>query len=1055
MNEVISSMRTIKMYAWENSFAKTIRQLRRKEMDRLFSGYAFYALNVASYLLLNTITSFVTIIVYVLMGNTINSSKVFTVYSLLNSLQVALSIGVPEAIRAIIDAKVSFDRIEKHLMLDECKENPGYIQSLESNIGDQLALDNVSASWYNGFSLKDISLTVSHGKLLSIIGPVGGGKTSLLMVLLGELPLSAGTLKISGKIAYVSQIPWIFSGTVRENILFGSEFHEEKYLKVIEACALRKDLQQWPHNDMTYVGERGVRLSGGQKARIGLARAAYSDADIYIMDDPLSAVDLGVAHHLFDECICGLLSGSTRILVTHQVHMLDKADQIVALENGEINYKGSPKELTDKGIDFKKLLDCDGDKAMRRNSAHRETKDKLEDCTKDLTLQEENRQEGKVTSSTYLKFVEAGNGLLFFIFVILMSIVSQGAIVLTDWWLSRWSDSFVKASANESSSNVTVLEETALFGLTNRMTIVVYSCLLIGAWILNMCRCLLTVKLVIDSARIFHNRMLKSVLHAPIYFFDTNPVGRVLNRFSKDLNHMDNELPFTVLQVVQIGIFCSGLTITTIIFNPWTAIPAAVIVVSFIIVRKFYVSLSRELVRLEAVGKISLIYLIVSKFYASSPIYSHISGCLQGLTTIHAYKIEDQFLKQFITYQDNQTKPAFAIAGLTRWNGFHLDLLSSIYVTFVAFIGVFVADGISAGAIGLSLSYLLPLMGNTQWFIRQSAELENQMTSVERVREYSEIKPEQSSSTAILPKDWPSNGDISLEHASFRHHEKLPYVLNNINCLIRGGEKIGVVGRTGAGKSSFVASLLRMADVNGSIKIDGIATSTIDLTYFRSKISVIPQDPSLFIGTIRNNLDPFNRYDDSQLWDALREVQLAPYVCNLPNKLDNEVSEAGSNFSVGQKQLICLARAILKMNKILIIDEATANVDFDTDEVIQKSIRTKFHQCTVITIAHRLSTIIDCDRVMVLKGGNLTEFDYPYILLQDNNSEFATMVKQVGQAEYERLFEITREVYENNESSGLLQSSIKLESAVDTATVISSQIRDNYPRRTRLLETTV
>ncbi|EDV27211.1 uncharacterized protein TRIADDRAFT_54940 [Trichoplax adhaerens] len=714
--------------------------------------------------------------------------------------------------------------------------------------------------------------------------------------------------RISGKIAYVSQIPWIFSGTVRENILFGSEFHEEKYLKVIEACALRKDLQQWPHNDMTYVGERGVRLSGGQKARIGLARAAYSDADIYIMDDPLSAVDLGVAHHLFDECICGLLSGSTRILVTHQVHMLDKADQIVALENGEINYKGSPKELTDKGIDFEKLLDCGGDKATRRNSVYRETKDKLEDCTKDLTLQEENRQEGKVTSSTYLKFVEAGNGLLFFIFVILMSIVSQGAIVLTDWWLSRWSDSFVKASANESSSNVTVLEETALFGLTNRMTIVVYSCLLIGAWILNMCRCLLTVKLVIDSARIFHNRMLKSVLHAPIYFFDTNPVGRVLNRFSKDLNHMDNELPFTVLQVVQ---------------------------------------------------------------------------------------IEDQFLKQFITYQDNQTKPAFAIAGLTRWNGFHLDLLSSIYVTFVAFIGVFVADGISAGAIGLSLSYLLPLMGNTQWFIRQTAELENQMTSVERVREYSEIKPKQSSSTAILPKDWPSNGDISLEHASFRHHEKLPYVLNNINCLIRGGEKIGVVGRTGAGKSSFVASLLRMADVNGSIKIDGIATSTIDLTYFRSKISVIPQDPSLFIGTIRNNLDPFNRYDDSQLWDALREVQLAPYVCNLPNKLDNEVSEAGSNFSVGQKQLICLARAILKMNKILIIDEATANVDFDTDEVIQKSIRNKFHQCTVITIAHRLSTIIDCDRVMVLKGGNLTEFDYPYILLQDNNSEFATMVKQV------------------------------------------------------------
>ncbi|EDV26684.1 uncharacterized protein TRIADDRAFT_22580, partial [Trichoplax adhaerens] len=1030
MNEIIASMRTIKMYAWEKSFANMIKPLRRNETNKVFSGQALIALNQASYLLINTMTSFTTITVYVLLGNSINSAKVFTVYSMLNALQIPLSIGIPQAVQAITDCIVTFKRIEEHLLLDELDENKGYNRIPTSENGGEVVVDNVSAEWNNGFNLQNISFTVDCGKLCALVGPVGCGKTSILMSLLGELPLSTGTMRIKGKIGYVPQQPWVFSGTVKDNILFGSEYKEDKYIKVLEACALTKDLQLLPYNDLTYVGERGVRLSGGQKARISLARAAYCDADIYIMDDPLSAVDVEVAQHLFDKCICGLLKDRIRILVTHQIQMLDKVDYILAVQGGKVKHSGSLAQLVEEGIDFTALLNTD-DKEDRP-----ELKKAKYDNKEDTTLSEERRDEGKISYKTYITFLSSGNGVIVFALFLLISLISQGSIVVTDWWLSRWSDSFTNSMSNGSnSSNIHVLDRRSAFGLTNRMTIIIYSCLLLVTWILTATRCIATVKIAIDSAINFHNRMLNSILAAPIYFFDTNPVGRVLNRFSKDLTQVDDDLPFTTSQVVQIGIYCCGMIVATSIFNPWVLIPASAVVIIFIYIRKVYLNLSREITRLEAT--------------ASSPIYGHISSTLHGLTIIRAFNAQDRFMEQFMTYQDNHTRAAVLIAALARWCGYHLDVLNGLFLTCVAFAGVFSVNDVSAGIIGLSLSYSILLLGNTQWFIRQSAELENQMTSVERIKEYTEISPEISNAKNNLPKDWPNDGKIRLENVSFRHHDNLPYVLHNINCVIEGGEKIGVVGRTGAGKSSLVATLFRMADVKGDIKIDEVSTADIRLDILRSNISVIPQDPSLFIGTLRSNLDPFNIYDDKQLWNALQEVQLSEYVSNLSRKLDDEVSEAGSNFSVGQKQLLCLARAILKKNKILVIDEATANVDFNTDQVIQKSIRSRFHHCTVITIAHRLNTVIDCDRIMVFKDGRLIEFDSPFALLQNKNSEFANMVSKSGWNEYERLFSIARKANEfnYNKSNGTILSRSIVTNIDDVETKILSH-RSNQHRFT-------
>ncbi|XP_019519396.1 PREDICTED: multidrug resistance-associated protein 4 [Hipposideros armiger] len=968
MNEVITGIRIIKMYAWEKSFADLITNLRRKEISKVLRSSYLRGMNLASFFVASKIIIFMTFTVYVLLGNVITASRVFVAVTLYGAVRLTVTLFFPSAIERVSEAVVSIRRIKNFLLLDEIKQRNAQLPSDGKTI---VHVQDFTAFWDKASetpTLQSLSFTVRPGDLLVVVGPVGAGKSSLLNAVLGELPPSQGLVNVHGRIAYVSQQPWVFSGTVRSNILFGKKYEKERYEQVIKACALKKDLQLLEDGDLTVIGDRGSTLSGGQKARVNLARAVYQDADIYLLDDPLSAVDAEVGKHLFQLCICQTLYEKITILVTHQLQYLKAASQILILKDGKMVQKGTYTEFLKSGVDFGSLLKKENEEAEQpsmpesptpRNRTFSESsvwsqqssRPSLKDGAPETqaieniqgTATEESRSEGKIGLKAYKNYITAGTHWFIIIFLILANATAQVAYVLQDWWLSYW--------ANEQRAlNITV---NGKGNVTEKLDLNwylgIYSGLTIATVIFGIARSLLVFYVLVNSSQALHNRMFESILKAPVLFFDRNPVGRILNRFSKDIGHMDDLLPLTFLDFIQ---------------------------------------------------------------PARSPVFSHLSSSLQGLWTIRAHKTEERFQELFDAHQDLHSEAWFLFLTTSRWFAVRLDAICAIFVIVVAFGSLILAKTLDAGQVGLALSYALTLMGTFQWCVRQSAEVENMMISVERVMEYTDLEKEAPWEYPKRPPPaWPHEGVIVFDNVNFTYSLDGPVVLKHLTALIKSREKVGIVGRTGAGKSSLISALFRLSEPEGKIWIDKILTTEIGLHDLRKKMSIIPQEPVLFTGTMRKNLDPFNEHTDEELWNALKEVQLKEAIEDLPGKMDTELAESGSNFSVGQRQLVCLARAILRKNRILIIDEATANVDLRTDELIQKKIREKFAQCTVLTIAHRLNTIIDSDKIMVLDSGRLKEYDEPYVLLQDKESLFYKMVQQLGKAEAAALTETAKQVY--------------------------------------------
>uniref|UniRef100_A0A8I3N3M0 Multidrug resistance-associated protein 4 n=1 Tax=Canis lupus familiaris TaxID=9615 RepID=A0A8I3N3M0_CANLF len=983
MNEVITGIRIIKMYAWEKSFADLITNLRRKEISKILRSSYLRGMNLASFFVANKIIIFVTFTTYVLLGNVITASRVFVAVSLYGAVRLTVTLFFPSAIERVSESVVSIQRIK-------ASETP---------------------------TLEGLSFTVRPGELLAVIGPVGAGKSSLLSAVLGELPRNQGLVSVHGRIAYVSQQPWVFPGTVRSNILFGKKYEKERYEKVIKACALRKDLQCLEDGDLTVIGDRGATLSGGQKARINLARAVYQDADIYLLDDPLSAVDAEVGRHLFELCICQTLHEKITILVTHQLQYLKAASQILILKEGKMVQKGTYTEFLKSGVDFGSLLKKENEEAdqspapgspiLRTRSfsesslwSQQSSRHSLKDSAPEaqdientqVALSEERRSEGKVGFKAYRNYLTAGAHWFVIVFLILLNIASQVAYVLQDWWLSYW--------ANEQSAlNVTVDgKENVTEKLDLPWYLGIYSGLTVATVLFGIARSLLMFYVLVNSSQTLHNKMFESILRAPVLFFDTNPIGRILNRFSKDIGHMDDLLPLTFLDFLQTFLQVLGVVGVAVAVIPWIAIPLLPLAIIFFILRRYFLATSRDVKRLESTSR--------------SPVFSHLSSSLQGLWTIRAYKAEERFQELFDAHQDLHSEAWFLFLTTSRWFAVRLDAICAMFVIVVAFGSLILAKTVDAGQVGLALSYALTLMGMFQWSVRQSAEVENMMISVERVMEYTDLEKEAPwEYQKRPPPTWPQEGTIVFDNVNFTYSLDGPLVLKHLTALIKSREKVGIVGRTGAGKSSLIAALFRLSEPEGKIWIDRILTTEIGLHDLRKKMSIIPQEPVLFTGTMRKNLDPFNEHTDEELWNALTEVQLKDAVEDLPGKLDTELAESGSNFSVGQRQLVCLARAILRKNRILIIDEATANVDPRTDELIQKKIREKFAHCTVLTIAHRLNTIIDSDKIMVLDSGRLKEYDEPYVLLQNEESLFYKMVQQLGKAAAAALTETAKQVY--------------------------------------------
>lgn len=862
-------------------------------------------------------------------------------------------------------------------------------------------------------TLQNISCQIPAGSLVAVVGSVGSGKSSLLSAMLGEMEsldeskvfMPRGGAGKEGFVSYAAQTPWVVNDTLRGNILFGRPFEQGRYDKVIAACALLDDLSVLPAGDMTEIGERGINLSGGQKARVALARALYSTkTQVMLMDDPLSAVDAHVGEHMFAHAIAGKLSaGLTRVLVTHHVQFLPRCDKVIIMERGRIKHQGTYEELVNSGVDFAGAIDVSKVKG-KESTTEEESGDKKEDKKKDEPKEEtiaeqkkkaelkkkgehlvskEEREEGGVSGSAYWHYAQAGGLCLAFTAVTIQGL-GRGSEIMASFWLSFWAeDAFTAAS-----------EGTPLRDGQTNFYLGIYAVFgMIGVLGLTF-RGLALAMHRLGASKKLHNDLTDSILRAPVAFFDVTPMGRVLNRFAADIEKIDLQLTQSIGQSFSTIFSVLGAVGAIIAATKGTFLaPLIPIGYLYYIIQKWFRKTSTELQRVNSV--------------ANSPIFADFSQTLSGTSTIRAYGEAERFFKHCKQSFDDMNASYVLVQMTNYWLGLRLDILGGTIGAFIG--GVAVATSsvefIPAGWLGLALSYAIEVTGFLKHGVRMIATIEAEMNSVERVLYYTNnIEPE---APADVPeKDpavgtWPTNGQIEIKNASMRYRDG-PLVLKDISLTIKGGEKVGVVGRTGSGKSSLMVLLFRISELEndgGSVVIDGVNVGEIGTSALRLNLSIIPQDPIMFSNSVRYNMDPFGNASEQELWDALRKVQLAEVIAALPQGLDEEVAEGGENFSQGQRQLLCIARALLRKPKVLVMDEATASIDNTTDLAIQTMIRENFADATVLTIAHRLNTIMDSDRVLVLDDGRIAEFDTPEALLAKDGGEFRSMVEKSKAAE--------------------------------------------------------
>ncbi|XP_070582140.1 ATP-binding cassette sub-family C member 4-like [Ptychodera flava] len=1077
MDEIVNAMRVIKMYAWEKPFSGMVVRVRKSEIAKVMAAAIPRSINLTVGLVGNRALDLAMLVAYSLSTDYMRASTMYLIVMYCSTLRGTFLRFYPKAMQMKSECTVSLKRIQAFLLLPEsdiradsahaednavwdaeCQDSIEAGQLSKSCVEEtSICIENMTCYWAKTEAegtpvLEGINLKMGSGELLGVVGPVGSGKSSLLLSLLGEIPETEGVIKSQGSLAYAAQQPWVFTGTVRQNVLFGKEYDEELYQKVIDVCALSKDLEILPKGDKTLVGERGVTLSGGQKARVNLARALYQNADIYLLDDPLSAVDSEVGRHIFERCIKEYLSNKIVILVTHQLQFVGSCDRIFVLKEGKEEALGTFDEIMKSGVDVTSFLVSEekGEKndeeesddeeiqtsiplpgnrgmgSVRRRSTVRKRpplpqagSQDAKDVEKGTALiKEEQRTKGKVTFGTYKDYFAAGGGCLRFTWLLTTMLAAQGFYVLTDLWIAVWADieewryindeNITDEGSGSGSGMIPQEPPYSVFirSLDRYYYPIIYSVLVVLVFIVGLYRGIYFFKVALASSENLHNAMFDAFIRAPIRFLDTNPVGRVLNRFTKDIGIMDDQLPMNFFDFSQKALMIIGILIVICVVSPVVLIITIPLIILFGFLRGYSIRTTRDVKRLDGITR--------------SPVYSHLATSVQGLWTIRAFKMETNFTRQFHKRQDANTEAWFLFMTTSRWFGVRLDWMAATFITFVVFSTIPAAqfNWIDTGLAGLILSSAINLTAAFQYTVRQSAMVENMITSVERVVEYTKLEPEAPLELDDRKPDdaWPWHGGIFMDKLCLQYAAEEPIVLKDISCQILPREKIGIVGRTGAGKSSLITCLFRLAEPDGGLQIDGIDVKTLGLHDLRKKVSIIPQDPVLFTDSVRNNLDPFGQFDDNELWTVLNEVQLKSHISDMQDGLDSSVGESGSNLSVGQRQLVCLARAILRQNKILILDEATANVDPRTDELIQETIRQKFDHCTVLTIAHRLHTVMDSDRIMVLSEGKVVEFKEPYVLLQNKHSLLNKMVDKTGRQEASSLREMARVHHEERQA---------------------------------------
>uniref|UniRef100_A0A6Q2YJW8 ATP-binding cassette, sub-family C (CFTR/MRP), member 2 n=1 Tax=Esox lucius TaxID=8010 RepID=A0A6Q2YJW8_ESOLU len=986
MNEMLNGIKVF-LYAWEPSFQNQVMGIREQELGVMRKFAYLSSVSTFVFSCAPALVSLATFAVFVSVDseNVLDAGKAFTSISLFNILRFPLAF-LPMLIASMV--QVLLKNTHTHTQIQT------YI----------------------------VSLDIKPGRLVAVVGVVGSGKSSLISAMLGEMHSTKGFVNVQGSVAFVPQQAWIQNATLRDNILFGSPVQETRFQATLEACALMPDLELLPGGVHTEIGEKGINLSGGQKQRVSLARAVYSKADVYLLDDPLSAVDSHVGKHLFDEVVGrrGLLKDKTRILVTHGVSFLPYVDEIVVLKNGCVSEVGSYQNLKDsKGafsdvtgdLCLSKELTSDGEEVevvpdgqeaqpdappedivsttlkressirrsqrngsvrLRKKNYLKKTKPTPGDEIKkgQRLIEKETMETGQVKFSVYLQYLRS-MGWCYTSMVFLVYFIQNVAFIGQNLWLSDWTNDAVEYY-NMTYPNWKRDTRIGVFGALG-----------MAQGLFVFLGTLLLANGSINASRILHSQLLKNILRVPMVFFDTTPSGRVVNRFAKDIFTVDEAIPQSFRSWIMCFLGVLGTLFAICLATPiFTAIiiPLAVI---YYFVQRFYVATSRQLRRLDSVSR--------------SPIYSHFGETMSGLSVIRAYGHQDRFLKHNEKVIDENLKSVYPWVVSNRWLAIRLEFLGNLVVFFSAMLAVISRDTLDSGLVGLSISYALNVTQTLNWLVRMTSELETNIVAVERISEYTKLENEADWVSGQRPSEkWPEAGRLRFENYKVRYRPELDLVLHGITCNIESTEKIGIVGRTGAGKSSLTNCLFRIIEAaEGRILIDGIDIASLGLHDLRSRLTIIPQDPVLFSGTLRMNLDPFETFSDEEIWGVLELSHLKDYVGGLQEGLNHEVSEGGENLSVGQRQLLCLARALLRKSRILILDEATAAVDLETDDLIQTTIRQEFAHCTVLTIAHRLHSILDSNRVMVLDAGKIVEFDSPSTLF-NQQGHFYSMAKDAG-----------------------------------------------------------
>ncbi|XP_048141042.1 ABC transporter C family member 12-like isoform X2 [Rhodamnia argentea] len=975
MNEIFGAMETVKCYAWEKSFQYRVHEVRSDELlwfrkAQLVSAFNSFLLN--SIPVIVTVVSFGT---FTLLGGDLTPARAFTSLSLFVVLRFPLNM-LPSLMSQVVSANVSLQRLEELFLTEERILVPNSpIEPGEPAI----SIKDGHFSWNSKAekpTLSDVNLEIPVGSLVAIVGGTGQGKTSLISAMLGELPpVSNGCVSIQGTVAYVPQVSWIFNATVRDNILFGSEFDAERYLKAVSVTQLEHDLDLLPGHDLTEIGERGVNISGGQKQRVSMARAVYSNSDVYIFDDPLSALDAHVGRQVFNSCIKEELRGKTRVLVTNQLHFLPQVDRIILVHEGMVKEEGTFEELSRSKVLFQKLMENAGkmeeeieedEEGENKNVEEKISKPAANSTVNELPkdrghgkkgkggklvlIKQEERETGVVSWKVLMRYKGALGGLWVVAVLFIFYILTEVLRISSSTWLSFWTDQITSENYRPG------------------FYILIYAVLSFGQVTVMLANAYWLIISSLHAAKRLHDSMLQSILRAPMLFFHTNPMGRIINRFAKDLGDIDrNVARFVDLFMGQVCQLLSTLVLIGI-------------------------TISREVKRLDSITR--------------SPVYAQFGEALNGLSTIRAYKAYDRLATINAQAMDNNIRFTLVNISANIWLNIRLETLGGIMIWLTATFAVMQTGKAEnragfASTVGLLLSYTLSITSLLGGVLRQASNAENSLNAVERVGVYIELPSE---APAIVesnqpPPGWPSSGSIKFEDVVLRYRPELPPVLHGLSFSAAPCEKLGIVGRTGAGKSSMINALFRIVELErGRILIDGCNTSKIGLEDLRKVLSIIPQSPVLFSGTVRFNLDPFNEHNDANLWEALERAHLEDVIKRKSYGLDTEVSEGGENFSVGQRQLLCLARALLRRSKILVLDEATAAVDVSTDSLIQKAIREEFNYCTMLIIAHRLNTIIDTDQILVLDSGHVAEHDTPENLLSNEASAFSKMIQSTGSA---------------------------------------------------------